>query len=178
MNIILIVSIIVILILSWCFFGDKLNDKAIDTSKFKKTKKETILLESKDSSVYQAKELPSLWKWYFNWHPLTLIKVPIFLIFIYQGIWFIGAELQDVISFFQHPVTWGSIFLIILFGSILIWFIIGPIYICFASINWLYEINIGEDSWWKKFGKSIGIILLVIFGTSIIRLLTLWVLNI
>ncbi|MDD5569072.1 MAG: hypothetical protein PHG23_01500 [Candidatus Pacebacteria bacterium] len=140
--------------------------------------KEMVLLKKEGSEKYKTEGIPSVWKWYFNFHPLTLIKVPIFLIFLYQGIWFIGAELQDIISFFQHPVTWGSIFLIILFGTFLIWFIIGPIYICFASINWLYEINTGKDLWWGKFWKSTGIILLVIFGTSIIRLFTQWALNI
>jgi len=137
-----------------------------------------ILLKKEGSEKYNIEEVPSVWKWYFNFHPLALIKVLVFLIFVYQGIWFIGAEFRDIISFFQHPVTWGSVFLIILFGSFLIWFIIGPIYICFASINWLYEINSARGSWWEKFGKSTGIVLLVIFGTAIIRLFTRWVLNI
>jgi hypothetical protein len=103
--------------------------------------------------------------------------VPIFLLFVYQGLWFIWAEIRDVVFFFQHTeVTWGAIFLIFIGGSILVWFLLLPIYICFYSIEWLYQINIGNYTAWKKFLYSIGIILLVVFGTSIIRLFTTWVL--
>jgi len=131
------------------------------------------------SETYRIKETPTLWKWYFGWHPRILINVPIFLLFVYHGIWFIWAELTDIIYFFQtKPVTWGAIILIMFFGFILMWFIIAPIYICFASINWLYEINIKNNTAWKKFLYSIGIILLVVFGTSIIRLFTAWALGI
>jgi len=129
--------------------------------------------------TYRAKETPTLWKWYFGWHPRLFFSVPIFLVFVYQGLWFIRAEIQDMVFFFQHTeVTWGAILLIMTFGSILIWFILAPIYICFGSIDWLYQINIGNYTAWKKFLYSIGIILLVVFGASIIRLLTAWVLGI
>lgn len=121
----------------------------------------------------------TLWKWYFGWHPRILLTLPIFLIFAYQGVWFIWAEISDVIFFFQHtPVTWGAILFIVFLGAIVIWFIIAPIYICFGSIVWLYQINIGKNTAWKKFLYSAGIILLVVFGTSIIRLFTAWILGI
>lgn len=131
------------------------------------------------SETYQIKEPPTLWKWYFGWRPQILFRVPIFLLFVYQGIWFILGEIQDVIFFFQHtPITWWSILLVMFFGSILVWFILAPIFICFMSIDWLYQINIGKNTAWRKFLYSIGIILLVLFGTSIIRLFTAWILGI
>ncbi len=141
---------------------------------------ETNLLKNTPTSeAYQTKETPTLWKWYFGWHPRLFLSVPIFLLFAYQGLWFVWAEIGDVVFFFQtKPVTWGSIFLIMFFGSFLIWFILAPIYICFASIEWLYEINIGKHTAWKKFLYTVGIILLVVFGTSIIRLFTGWILGI
>ncbi len=140
---------------------------------------ENETIETTVSEIHSIKERPTLWKWYFGWRPQILIRVPILLFFIYSGIWFIWAELQDLIFFFHtKPVTWGAIFLILLFGSILVWFIIVPIYICFASIGWLYEIITGYSTPWRKFLYSIGIILLVIFGTSIIRLLVAWALGI
>lgn len=143
-----------------------------------------------DEIVKQASEIfsdldnkqhakPTLWKWYFGWRPQILFRVPIFLVFAYQGFWYIWAEIRDIIYFFQTtPVTWGSILLVMLFGSILIWFFLAPIFICFYSIEWLYEINIGKNTAWKKFLYSIGIILLVIFGAGIIRLFTSWILGI
>lgn len=128
---------------------------------------------------YQTKEPITLWKWYFGWHPRIFLTVPAFLTFVYSGFWFIWAEIHDVIYFFQtKPISWGSIILVLIFGSFLLSFIIAPIYICFASIDWLYEINIGNNTAWKKFLYSVGIILLVIFGTGIIRLLITWVLSI
>lgn len=138
-------------------------------------------MEIKDieKDIDQIKETPTLWKWYFGWHPRIFLTVPIFLLFVYQGFWFILAEIRDVVFFFQHTeITWGSIFLVLIFGSILIWFFLLPIYICFCSIEWLYQINIGNYTAWKRFLYSIGIILLVVFGTSIIRLFTLWVLGV
>lgn len=132
-----------------------------------------------EKDIDQIKETPTLWKWYFAWHPRILLSVPIFLLFVYQGLWFIWAEISDVTFFFRHTeITWGSIFLVLIFGSLLIWFFLSPIYICFCSIEWLYQINIGNNTAWKKFLYSIGIVLLVVFGTSIIRLFTLWVLGV
>jgi len=141
---------------------------------------ETNLLEKTSTSeTYQTKETPTIWKWYFGWNPRLFFSVPIFLVFAYQGLWFIWAEIQDVVFFFQHTeVTWGAILLIMIFGSFLIWFILAPIVICFCSISWLYEINTGNNTAWKKFLYSIGIILLVLLGTSIIRLFTTWILGI
>lgn len=133
----------------------------------------------KISETPQTKEPVTFWKWYFGFHPRLFLTVPVFLMFAYQGIWFLWAEIQDVFYFFQvKPITWGSILLVLLFGSFLIWFIFAPIYICFASINWLYEINIGKNTAWKKFLYSIGVILLVLFGPGIIRLFTSWILGI
>lgn len=121
---------------------------------------------------------PTIWKWYFGWHPRIFVTLPVFLLFTYQGLWYIWAELQDIIFFFQTaPVTWGSIFLVLIFGAILMWFVLAPIVIPFMSINWLYEINIGEHTAWRKFIYSSGIILLVILGTGIIRFFTLWILG-
>lgn len=129
--------------------------------------------------TYQTDKTPSMWKWYFGWHPRLFFTVPIFLVFVYQGISYIFSELGDVIRFFQKtPITWASIFLVIIFGSILFWFFAAPIYICINSINWLYEVNNGKYTAWKKFLFTIGIILLVLLGTEIIRLFTNWVLGI
>ena len=131
------------------------------------------------SETYQTKEKPTLWKWYFGWHPRLFLTVPVFLFFVYQGIWFIFAEIEDVVFFFQtKPVTWGAIILIMFLSAFLIWFLLAPIVICFNSIEWLYKINIGDFTAWKKFLYSIGIFLLVLFGTSIIRIFTLWILGI
>lgn len=141
---------------------------------------ETNLLEKTPATeTYQVKEPITLWKWYFGWHPRLFLTVPTFLIFAIYGIWYIFAEFQDVIFFFQtKPVTWGAILLIVILGSVLIWFLVAPIYISFGSIYWLYQINIKNNTAWKKFLYSIGIILLVIFGTGIIRLFTDWILGI
>lgn len=137
------------------------------------------LRETSITETYIAKETPTLWKWYFGWHPRILFSLPIFLLFVYNGIWFIGAEIADVIYFFQtKPVSWGAIFLIIFFGAILFWLFIAPIYISFRSVGWIYEINIGNNTAWKKFLCSIGIVLLVVFGTSIIRIISIWILGI
>ncbi len=122
---------------------------------------------------------PTFWKWYFGWRPQILFRVPIFLMFVYQGIWVIWVTIQDIVFFFQTtPVTWGSIILIMIFGSILVWFFLLPIAICFGSIYWLYHINIEKYTAWRKFLYSIGIILLVMFGTGIIQLFTAWILGI
>jgi hypothetical protein len=138
-----------------------------------------ILEKTPTPETYQVKKTTSLWRWYFGWHPRLFLTVPAFLIFVIYGIWYIVAEFQDVIYFFQNkPITWGSILLVLLFGSVLLWFIIAPIYISFCSISWLYEVNIKDSTAWKKFLSSIGIILLVLFGTSIIRLFTNWILGI
>ncbi len=132
-----------------------------------------------ENETNALEKTPTLWKWYFGWHPRLFLSVPIFLMFAYQGLWFIWAEIQDITFFFQtKPITWGAIFLIMFFGTFLIWFILAPIYICFASIGWLYQINIGNKTAWRKFLYTIGIILLVIFGTSLIRLFTAWILGI
>jgi len=71
---------------------------------------ETNLLEKTSTSeTYQTKETPTIWKWYFGWNPRLFFSVPIFLVFAYQGLWFIWAEIQDVVFFFQHTeVTWGG----------------------------------------------------------------------
>jgi hypothetical protein len=138
-----------------------------------------ILEMSPEIEADRSKEPVTLWRWYFGWHPRLFLTVPTFLIFIYQGISYIFIELRDVIYFFQsRPVTWGAIFLIIILGSILFWLVAAPIYISFGSISWLYEINVGNYTPWKKFLYSIGIFLLVIFGTWAIRLFTSWVLGI
>ena len=126
--------------------------------------------------VHHVKHKPTMWKWYFCWHPRVLLTVPIFLLFAYQGIWFFITEIKDVIYFFHSmPVTWGKIFLVIIFGSFLLMLVLLPIYLCFASIEWLYEIVTGEHTAWKKFLYSTGIILLVFVGTSLIRMFTLWI---
>lgn len=139
---------------------------------------ETTLLEE-IPETYPTKEPITFWKWYFGWHPRLFLTIPAFLLFAYQGIWFFWAEIQDIIYFFQtKPITWGSILLVILFGSFLIWFFILPIYICFGSIFLLYQINIENNTAWKKFLYSIGVILLVLFGPGIIRLFTSWILGI
>ena len=147
-------------------------------------KKEDSLIEE----IIEPEEIPettefkqpiSLWKWYFGWHPRLFLTIPFFLIFAYQGLWFIVAEFQDIVYFFQTtPVTWGSILLILLGGSILLWFILGPIYISFASIGWLYEISIGKQTAWKKFLSIVGIILLALVGPNLLRLFTNWILGI
>ena len=135
--------------------------------------------EDIEKNIDQTKEPPTLWKWYFGWHPRIFLTVPIFLLFVLQGLWFIRAIFGDVVFFFQHTeITWGSIFLVFIVGGFLITFIIAPIYLCFYSIGWLYEVNIGNDSAWKKFLYSIGLILLVVFGTSLIRLFNAWVIGI
>ena len=132
-----------------------------------------------ETPASEVQKIPSLWKWYFGWHPRLFLSVPIFLFFVYQGLWFIWAEIQDMRFFFQNTeITWGAILLIMFFGAFLIWLIFAPIYICFASIGWLYEVNTGSYTAWKKFLYTIGIILLVLFGTSIIRLFTTWTLGI
>lgn len=139
-------------------------------------KQASEIFSDSDSKQYTK---TTLWKWYFGWRPQILFRVPLFLLFVYQGLWFVWAELQDVIFFFQtKPVTWGSILLIMIFGSILIWFILAPVVVCFGSIYWLYEINIGKNTAWRKFLYSIGIILLVMFGAGIIRLFTAWIFGI
>lgn len=131
------------------------------------------------TETYQTKKIPNLWRWYFAWHPRIFLTVPAFLLFVYSGFWFIWAEIRDIIFFFQtKPVTWGAIILIMLLGTLLIWFFIAPIYICFASIDWLYKINIGNKTAWKKFLYSIGILLLVIVGATIIRDLAAWILGV
>jgi hypothetical protein len=68
--------------------------------------------------------------------------------------------------------------LILLGGSILLWFILAPIYISFASIGWLYEISIGKQTAWKKFFSIIGIILLALIGPNLLRFFTNWILGI
>ncbi len=129
--------------------------------------------------THQVKEIPTLWKWYFGWHPRILITVPIFLYFIYSGLWFIWAEIGDVIYFFQtKPVTWGSMFLIMFFGIFLFWFLLAPVLISFYSISWLYGMITRNYTAWKKFLYSTGIFLLVIVGTNLIHLFTLWILGI
>lgn len=129
--------------------------------------------------VNQTKQPPSFWKWYFGWHPRLFLTVPTFLLFVYQGLWYIWAEIQDVILFFtSRPITWGAIFLVMILGTFLTWFILAPIYISFSSLVWLYEINTGKYSAWKKFLSTLGIILLVMFGTGLIRLFTAWILQI
>ncbi len=128
--------------------------------------------------LVEIKKPPTMWKWYFSWHPRIFLTVPIFLIFVYQGFWFIWAEISDVIFFFNTtPITWASIFFILLLGSFFLSLLFLPIYICFCSISWLYEININFKGW-KKFLYSIGIIILVTFGPGLIRLLTNWMLGI
>jgi len=95
-------------------------------------------MEIKDieKEIDQIKKTPTLWKWYFGLHPRIILSVPIFLLFVYQGLWFIWAEIQDVVFFFQYKeVTWGAIFWVFIFGSILVWFLLLPIYICFYSID-------------------------------------------
>src|SRR5665648_502227 len=95
-----------------------------------------------EEGIIKIKEPPTLWKWYFGWHPRIFLSIPIFLLFVYQGLWFILAEFRDIVFFFNHTeITWGSIFLVLIFGSILIWFFLLPIYICFCSIDWLYQVN-------------------------------------
>jgi len=128
------------------------------------------------NQTIQTRETPTFWKWYFGWNPRIFLTAPIFLIFVYLGLWFVLAEIKDVLFFFQHTeVTWMAILLIMCFGVFLFWFIIAPIVICFWSIDWLYKINIEKNSPWKKFLYSIGIILLVTVGTSLIRAFTAWV---
>ena len=132
-----------------------------------------------ENEIIQINEKPTLWKWYFGWHPRVFLTAPIFLFFAYQGLWYIVAEINDVIFIFNNtPVTWGAVFLLIIFGTFLFALFVIPIYICFYSIDLFYEINIGNETAWKKFLYSIGIILLVIFGPGIIRLFTLWMLGV
>lgn len=141
-------------------------------------KKELTRIED-ITEISQVKEPPTFWKWYFSFHPRLFLTIPAFLLFVYQGLWFVIAEIQDILYFFHtKPITWGSILLVLLFGSILIWFILAPIYICLYSISWLYEVNIGKYSAWRKFLYSIGIVLLVSFGPGLIRLFTSWILGI
>lgn len=129
--------------------------------------------------TYPTKEPITFWKWYFGFHPRLFLTIPAFLLFVYQGFWFVWAEFQDVLYFFQvKPITWGSILLVLLCGSLLIWFVLAPIVICFASLGWLYEVNIGKYTAWKKFLYSIGIFLLVFVGPGLLRLFTSWVLGI
>ena len=140
---------------------------------------ETTKIEVPTEVHHDQKIPPTMWKWYFGWHPRILLTVPIFIFFVYSGLWFILDEIGDVIYFFQSkPVTWGAVFLIIFLGSFLLILIFAPIYICFLSIGWLYEIMIGNHGAWKKFLYTIGIILLVLIGTSLIRLFTAWILGI
>lgn len=140
---------------------------------------ETNSLEKRPVVETHKIEPPTFWRWYFGWHPRLFLTIPTFLIFAYQGVWFIGAEIQDIIYFFQtKPVTWGSIFLIMFLGSALISFIIMPIYICFASLVWLYEISIGNNTAWRKFLYSIGIVLLVFVGADVLHLFTNWIIGI
>lgn len=128
---------------------------------------------------YQTKQPPNLWKWYFGWHPRIFVTVPTFLLFVYSGLWFIWAEISDIVFFFQHTeITWRSIFVVFVLGNMVLWLIILPTYICFWSIEWLYQINVVNYTAWKKFLYSIGIILLVIFGTSAIRIFTAWIMGI
>ena len=88
------------------------------------------------SETYQIKEEPTLWKWYFGWHPRIFLTLPIFVLFVYSGIWFIWTELKDIVFFFQTtPVTWGAIFLIVILGSVFLMLLLAPIYICFLSIS-------------------------------------------
>lgn len=136
-------------------------------------------MEEPNIARTQDKQKPTLWKWYFGWHPRIFLTAPIFLLFVYQGIWFILKELGDIILYFQtKPVTWGAVFFIFILGSFLFFLLMLPIYICFLSVTWLYEVNIGDYTAWKKFLLSIGTILLVFFGTSIIYLITTWILGI
>lgn len=131
-----------------------------------------------ESEVSQAKEKLDLWEWYFSWHPRVLFTVPIFLLFAYSGLWLIWAEFHDVVSIFQGtPVTWISVFLVIIFGSFILMLLGIPVWICFASISWLHEINVSEYTAWKKFLYSLGIILLVVIGASLLRLLVVGFLN-
>lgn len=126
----------------------------------------------------KIKETPTLWKWYFGWHPRILLTIPFFLMFVYQGLWFIWAEISDIIFFFNTtPITWGAIFLILILGTFFIGLLSLPIYICFCSISWFYEININNKGW-KRILYSIGIILLVSIGPGIIRALNNWILGI
>jgi len=136
-------------------------------------------MENEITKKESTKEIPTIWKWYFGWHPRILLTVPIFLFFVYSGIWFIFAEISDIVFLFQTtPVTWGSIFLIMFLGSFLIMLILLPIYICFYAISWLYEIIVGNYTSWKKFLYTVGVILLVLFGTSLVRLFTAWIFGI
>jgi len=131
--------------------------------------------DTQSVEISKLEGTPTIWKWYFGWHPRIFLTVPAFLMFVYNGLWFLWYEIQDVISFFKYtPVTWGSILLILLFGSVLIWFIIGPIFICFYSIPWLYKVNTEDYSPWKKFLYSIGIVVLVPIVASLVRMLVLW----
>lgn len=133
---------------------------------------EIVKLAGEIFSDNKATPKPTLWKWYFGWRPQILFRVPIFLYFVQQGIWSIWFDLQVIALFFQHAaVTWGGIFLIMILGSVLLMLFLSPIWICFGSIYWLYQINIEKYSAWRKFLYSIGIILLVIFGTMLIKIL-------
>jgi hypothetical protein len=139
-----------------------------------KTEEQMPVLET-----YLTKEPPTLWKWYFGWHPRIFITVPIFILFVFSGIWFIFTELQDVISFFrQTPVTWLTIFFVLILGSIFLTLLYLPIYICFRAIGWLYEINNENHTPWKKFLYSVGILLLVAIGATIIRDILAWIMGV
>jgi len=131
-----------------------------------------------EKEIEPLKETPTISKWYFGLHPRLFLTVPTFLLFAYQGLWFIRVELQDISLFFRSkPITWGSIFLILFFGSILIWFFLAPIYISFMSIEWMYEVHTGNYKPWRKFFYTIGLFLLVLFGTTFISMFTAWVLG-
>lgn len=136
--------------------------------------------KNEDTTInkYKNKEL-TIWKWYFGWHPRIFFTIPIFIIFVYQGIWLILSEISDIIIFFQDTsITWGRIFLVIFLGSFLLTLILSPIYISFCSISWLYEVNEKNQTPWKKFMYSLGIILLVVIGTSLIKIFTAWLLGV
>ena len=134
--------------------------------------------ENREREQKITKEPPSMWKWYFGWHSRMLLTIPVFLLFVYQGIWFAIVTLRDVIIFFRYvQITWGAIFLVFILGGYLLMFLVAPAYICFCAIGWLYKVNIGENTAWGKFLYSIGISLLVFFGTSLIRMFNLWVMG-
>jgi hypothetical protein len=98
-----------------------------------------------------------------NWE---LFIIPLLLV-----VMFIFSAKNNNVSDKRQDLLW-----VFIFGSILISFLFLPrfyfylfTYICFGSIEWLHQINIGNYTAWEKFLYLIEIILLGIFGTLFLR---------